>query len=81
MIKIKDFIKDNSLRIIVKTNAPRNDIISYDKERKALRVNIKVVPEKNKANKEIIKFFSKILKKKVSIVSGLKSREKVLKIC
>lgn len=73
-------IKSNPFKIIVKPNSPKNEIVYFDKEKQAYRVNIKAVPEKGKANMEIIKFFSKLLKKKVKIVKGLKSREKVLRI-
>lgn len=69
----------NSFKIIVKPNSSRNEILGYDKERKAYRINIKAKPEGNKANIEIIKFFSRLLKKRVSIVKGLKSKEKVIK--
>lgn len=72
-------IKEDSFKIIVKPNSSRNEILGYDKERKVYRVNIKAKPENNKANVEIIKFFSRLLKKRVSIVKGLKSKEKVIK--
>jgi len=72
-------ITENSFKIIVKTNCPKNKIISYDSERKAYRVAIKAKPENNKANIEIIRFFSKLLKKKVSVIKGLKHKEKTLK--
>ena len=80
MISIEKYIKDNSLKILVKTNAPKNEIIGWDDSRKALKISVKAVPEKGKANKEIVKFLGKILKKRVFIVSGLKSKEKILKI-
>lgn len=66
--------------VIVRPNSPKTEIKEYDKEKKAYRVNIKAPPEKGKANLEIIRFFSKLLKKKVRIVSGMKSREKLLEI-
>ena len=72
-------IKENLFKIIVKPNSPKNQVITYDKDRKAYRVAIKAKPENNKANVEIIKFFSKLLKKQVRIVKGLKSKEKVIK--
>jgi len=76
-----DNLKDKtSFKIIVKPNSPKNEIISYNYERSAYRVNIKAKPEANKANIEIIKFFKKILKKDVKIMLGLKSKEKILKI-
>ena len=72
-------IKEDIFKIIVKPNSAKNEILKFDKERKAYRVNIKEKAEDNKANMEIIKFFSKLLKKKVKIIKGLKSGEKVLK--
>ncbi len=72
-------IAQNPFKIIVKPNAPRNKIIGYDKERKAYRVAIKAKPENNRANIEVIKYFSKLFKKKVRIIKGAKNREKVLK--
>ncbi len=72
-------MQEKTFRIIVKPNSPKNKIINFDKEKNTYRVNIKERPEQNKANIEIIKFFSKLLKKKVKIIKGLKSREKVLK--
>ena len=71
-------IKEKTFKIIAKPNSPKNKIVGFDKERVAYRVDIKAKPEQNKANIEIIKFFSKLLKKKVKIIKGLKSREKVL---
>ena len=59
---------------------PKNEIVKFDKERQAYRVNIKEKAEDNKANIEIIKFFSKLLKKKVKIIKGLRSKEKIIKI-
>jgi len=73
-------IKENSFKIIVKTNSSRNEILGYDKERGAYRVNIKAKAEDNKANIEIIKFLSKLLKKRVRVVRGLRSREKVIRL-
>ncbi|MBD3313487.1 YggU family protein [Candidatus Woesearchaeota archaeon] len=75
-----DIPSDNLMRIIVKPNSPKSEIIAVDEARNALRVNIKAPPEKGKANKEVVKFFSKLLKKKVEIVSGKTSKEKLLKI-
>lgn len=73
-------IKENSFRIIVKPNSSRNAVLGYDKERGAYRVNIKAKPEGNKANVEVIKFLSRLLKKRVRILKGLKSREKLIQV-
>jgi len=72
-------ITQNPFKIIVKPNSPKSELLGYDKERQAYRVAIKAKPEDNKANIEIIKFFSRLLKKRVHIISGLKSKEKLLK--
>ena len=79
-MQIQNHIKNNKLKIIVKPKSPKNELKSFDKEKQALRVNIKAEPEKGKANREIIKFFTKLLKKRVSITSGLKSKNKTLQI-
>lgn len=77
---IKKYIKENKLKILVKPNSPKNQIIGYNKSRQALKINIKAPPEKGKANKEIIKFFTKLTKKKVILTKGFKSKEKILRI-
>ncbi|MDP2750912.1 MAG: DUF167 domain-containing protein [Nanoarchaeota archaeon] len=77
---IKKYLQNNRLTIHVKPNSSSNEIISYDENKKALKVNIAAAPDKDKANKEVIKFFSKILKKKVRIAAGLRSREKIIEL-
>ncbi|HLF53830.1 MAG TPA: DUF167 domain-containing protein [Candidatus Nanoarchaeia archaeon] len=73
-------INGKSFKIIVKANAPRNEIVRFDDEKKAYIVNIKAKAEQNKANIEIIKFFSRLLKKDARIIKGLKSKEKILRL-
>lgn len=73
-------IIEKTFKIIVKPNSPKNKIIKFDKEKQAYKVEIKAKPEQNKANIEIIKFFSKLLKKKVIIIKGLKNKEKTIKV-
>lgn len=76
-----NFLKDKEkIKLIVKPNSPKTEIICYDEEKDALRLNVKAPPEKNKANIEIIRFFKKLLKKDVKIIYGLKDKEKVIKI-
>lgn len=70
----------NPFKIIVKPNSPRSIFLGYDPEKDAYRIAIKAKPEANKANIEVIKFFSKLLKKKVKIIKGLKTKEKVIKV-
>ena len=80
MINVSEHIKNNRLKILVKPNSPKNQIIKWDSEKQALRVNIKALPESGKANLEVVKFFHKLLKKNIRIISGFKSKEKILKI-
>lgn len=68
------------IRIMVKTNAGKNEILDFDKEKNAYKVLVKAPPIENKANKEIIKLFHKKYKKPVRIISGLKGKEKLLEI-
>ena len=79
-MNILDHIEDGHLRIIVKPNSSKTEIMCYDKAKGAIRVNIKAPPDKGKANKELIRFLSKKLNMKIEIKSGLTSRTKVLKI-
>jgi len=73
-------IKESKFRIIAKPNARENKIEGFDNKMNAYIVHVKARPEDNKANIEIIKFLSRLLKKKVRIVSGLKSRKKIIQV-
>jgi len=77
-MNIEEYIENNRLTIIVRPNSQKNRIARYDIERDALRVDIKAKPKDNKANIEVIKFFSRLTKKKVKIVSGATSKKKTL---
>ena len=79
-IIVKDYIINNRFKIIVKPSSKKTEILDYNKEKKAINLAVSAPAEKNKANIEVIKFFSRLLKKKVVIVSGLTNREKVIKI-
>ena len=72
------FNKNNCLKIIVKPNSSSNEILGFDSEKQALKISISAPADKNKANLELIKFLSKLLKKRVRIKSGLKSKEKIV---
>lgn len=71
-------LEGDSFRIKVRTNCSKTEVVG--KEGGVYRVNVKAAPEKGKANLEIIKLFSKLLKKEVRIIKGFKSKEKVLKV-
>ncbi len=65
------------MKIIVKTNCSENKI-SFDNSRSCYRVEIKAKPVDGKANLEIEKFLSKHFGKKVRIISGFKSKMKII---
>jgi len=71
-------IKENTFKVIIRPNSDKNGIIGFDEQKKAYRLNIKAKAEDNKANRELIKFLSKVLKKGVKIKSGLRSRIKII---
>jgi uncharacterized protein (TIGR00251 family) len=73
-------ITGSHIKILAKPNSPKTEIKTWDVERQALRVNVHAKPEDNEANLEIVKYFSKLLKKKVIIKSGTRSKEKLLEI-
>lgn len=58
-------------------NSAQNKLIQ--KEGKTI-LYLQAMPEDNKANKALIKFFKDNYHQRVRIVSGLKSREKVIEI-
>lgn len=54
--------------------------ITFDKEKEIILIKSTEQPEKNKANKEIIKELKKFFKTDIKIVFGLTSKEKKIKI-
>jgi uncharacterized protein (TIGR00251 family) len=78
MIDVFDVPVSKSIKIKVKTNASSNKILSYDEVSKTFKVTIHARAQNNEANREIIKFFSKILNKPVRIKTGFTSKEKLI---
>ncbi len=64
------------LKIKVIPNSKTEQIIESD----PIIVKVRAPPEKGKANKAVVKLLSKHFNAKVRIVSGEKSREKVIEI-
>lgn len=73
---IEEALKKGRMCIIVKPGSGKTEITGYDPEKKAYRINLKAQPEKGQANKELVKFLSKITKEQVRITSGLTSKTK-----
>lgn len=71
------------MRINVKVcpNAKKDEIILKGKNLdEGLIVRVKSQPEDGKANKELIKILKKYFNKNVTIISGEKSRKKIIEI-
>jgi len=75
---MKDFPSSGRFKVLAKPNCAKSNIIGFDVEKNAWRVDIGAPADDNKANLELIKFLSKTFKKQVRFVSGLSSREKIL---
>ena len=70
------------LRVKVKPGMGKTEMLSV-MEDNTLKINIKAVPEKGKANVELIRFIAKefhVLKEHVKIISGASDRIKLVKI-
>jgi|APSaa5957512576_1039674.scaffolds.fasta_scaffold00021_24 uncharacterized protein (TIGR00251 family) len=76
-INLKRHFSNNLLNIRVVPNSSKQEIIEDNEQ---IKVYLKSVPDKNKANDELVKLFKKMFRLKVEIKSGAKSRNKVLKV-
>jgi len=64
----------------VSPKSKKFEVIGYNEWREKIEIRIKSVPQKGKANKEIISELSNITGSQVEIISGLKSQHKTIKI-
>ena len=82
-MEIQKYLDENGfLHCKVHPNASNSEIIKY--EENVLYVNVAAVPDKGKANTELIRFISKefkIAKDNIQIVRGTTNTYKILKIC
>lgn len=78
MKAIKEMENGITLDIEVSPNASKFEITGYNSWRERIEISIKSLPQKGKANKEIIKEISNLTKTDVEITSGLKSHQKTL---
>ncbi len=77
---IKQKNKSTLIDISVTPNARRTEIKGFDSWRKRILVGVKEQPTRNRANREVIGFFSKLFATDVEIVSGAKSSQKTLEV-
>ncbi|NYB51145.1 MAG: YggU family protein [Methanobacteriaceae archaeon] len=80
MNRVQSTAKGITVNIEVSPNSSKFQITGYNQWRQTLEVKIKAPPSKGKANKEIMKEFSKLTGYETEIVSGHKSRRKTLRI-
>ncbi len=66
------------LRVHIIPNSKKNRIEGYDSWKKAVVIRIKAPPVEGKANRELENFLSNFFGCKVEIISGKKSRNKVV---
>ena len=64
------------VEVKVKPGKSKTEVIGN--ENNVLILNVKGKAENNEANKEIIRFFSKLTGKKVRILKGAKNKKKVI---
>jgi len=80
MQAVKEIEEGVLVDIEVSPNSDKFSISGYNEWRDEIQLRIKSIPQKGKANKEIIKEFTKLTGSSIEIVSGLKSQHKTLKI-
>lgn len=66
-----------AVNVIVKTRAGKS---SVEAENDVYRVSVKAAAEKGEANLEVVKLLSKHFRKPVRIISGFKSKKKLVQI-
>ncbi|MFA6888720.1 MAG: DUF167 domain-containing protein [Candidatus Woesearchaeota archaeon] len=77
---IQTIIVHNKIHVLAKPNAHKTELLTIDPIQKIAKIALNAPPDKDKANKELLHFMSKLLKKQVRFVSGLKSKNKILEI-
>lgn len=65
------------IKVLVKPSSKESKI-TYDHENEHYVVHLKSPPEKNKANKELIKLMTKYFNKRTYIKKGMTSKVKIL---
>jgi len=71
-------IKNNRMSVRVIPNASKTEV--RDIKDDIIKIAVAAPPDKNKANLELIKFLKKKFNLRVQIISGEKSREKVVEV-
>ena len=67
-------------KVIVKTGCAENKIVSFDELKNAYKIELDAKPIEGEANKELIKFLSRELRKQVRIKTGFTNKEKIIEV-
>lgn len=68
------------VRVIVRPGARETAISGFDLSKNCYRIELKARADKGKANAELIRFLEKMTKRKVAIITGRTSKEKLVRI-
>ena len=79
-MKVPDYIKSGTLSVHAKPNSPRTEVIGWDESKQALKIAVAAVPDKDRANIELLKFLKKETGMKCELVSGARSRDKLVRL-
>ncbi len=69
-----------AIKVSIKPSSPCTELTDYDPDKDLFYVKLKAVPEKGRANRELLRFLQRLLNRKVKIISGSTSRIKLIKI-
>lgn len=64
------------LKVLVRPNSKSDEILGWEGD--VLKITVSAPAVDNKANIAVLKLLKKFSKKRISFISGLKSREKLL---
>lgn len=74
---LNKYIRKGLIPVRVIPHAPQSKAVE---DNGVLKIYLTSIPDKDKANLELIKFFKKEFNLRVRIKSGMKSREKVVEV-
>lgn len=71
-------MSNTKFKVIVKTNSRKSEITEYNKDTNTYKISLKAKPIEGEANKELIKFLRKEFNAQHRIISGFRSKEKLI---
>lgn len=77
---LKEKASSGTLRVLIKPNAPRTEIMNYSEAESYFKIAVAAPPKEGRANLELARFLSRALGRKVRVKSGHSSKRKVLEV-